>query len=393
MPLNKTLLVILLSMVFILNPLFFILFIGLLSPYLTSIEKKLAAFICVTFAIVFYSTLQPFGDLAEYLHVYNQINNIDLFNYKRFGMGVEIFILLLMKIVYFVSNGNEFAFLFSVYSVIFALLIKICKKIDNDFYILLFLTVFFSYGFVQSNSYFLRQIISILFVFLMFLSVKKISVITYCFLAVTSHVSGLLSICVYVAYSLKNNKKMVLLILLLSIVSIIISYKLGFLDYVIYKLESATQKFSLLSLVQIISYSIPFVVIFYFLYKYRIYISKDKSSSLIIIFSIVNFILFWGFIKVPAMSNRFALFMCAFPSILLAPILKGYVTHLFRFKILLVILFLNIIPMFYTLYFVELKGSELNFLNYQPISSGILDIINILLDRISGALPYLSQGN
>ncbi|MCD9521179.1 EpsG family protein [Photobacterium phosphoreum] len=390
---SKCFIMLFLSVLLIINPFFSVIFIGVFSPFLTFLERKLASFICVSFAIVFYCTLQPFGDLAEYLDVYNNINNIDIFDYKRFGMGIEVLILFVMKIVSFLSDGNKFAFLFSIYSIIFLLLVSVCKKIDNRYYVLIFLTIFLNYGFLQSNSYFLRQIISVLFIFLMFFSIRNEGKIIYSFLAIISHVSGMLALVSYVILQIKSNKKILGVMFFLGIVIVFISYYLGIFSYILDRLDSSSGKFSVLNPLQILEYNISFLLIFYFLWRYKAYICKDTTSLLIIIFAIINFVFFWGLIKIPAMSNRLALFMCAFPTILLTPIIKGNVTFWFKYQIILMLLIINIVPIFYTLYCVELKGSELNFLNYQPISSNLMNIIKIILDRISGCLPYISQGN
>ncbi|OBU24851.1 hypothetical protein [Photobacterium aquimaris] len=134
---------ILFMLLFCLSPLLGVAAICIFSPFLSQLERNIASVVVVFFSILFYATLQPFGDLAEYLHVYNNINNIDIFHYTRFGKGIEFFILVIMKVVYFLAEDNQFAFLITVYTLIFTLLIFVCKKMTKDFYLLLFFCVFF----------------------------------------------------------------------------------------------------------------------------------------------------------------------------------------------------------------------------------------------------------
>ncbi|PSU04883.1 hypothetical protein C0W81_09120 [Photobacterium aquimaris] len=383
---------ILFMLLFCLSPLLGVAAICIFSPFLSQLERNIASVVVVFFSILFYATLQPFGDLAEYLHVYNNINNIDIFHYTRFGKGIEFFILVIMKVVYFLAEDNQFAFLITVYTLIFTLLIFVCKKMTKDFYLLLFFSVFFSYGFVQANSYFIRQILSMLFVFMLIVEWNKKSIV-YGFLSIISHTSAIMPIGLMFIKYINQFKKALYVIIPALIVGLLLLYHIGFYDYIFSKLISANIKFSTLKTSQIIIYNSQFVFIFYLLYVYRNKLNKEANSIFLITFGLFSFALFWGFINIPAMSNRFALFMCAFPGLLLYPLLSGDINFKSKYLILISIVSINLIPALYLIYNVALMGSNLNFLGFKLIQSDIFDLLTLIVNRITEELPYLTQGN
>lgn len=383
---------ILFMLLFCLSPLLGFAAICIFSPFLSQLERNIASVVVVFFSILFYATLQPFGDLAEYLHVYNNINNIDIFHYTRFGKGIEFFILVVMKVVYVITEGNQFAFLITIYTLIFTLLIFVCKKMTKNFSLLLFFSVFFSYGFVQANSYFIRQILSMLFVFMLIVEWNKKSIV-YGFLSIISHTSAIIPIGLIFIKYINQFKKTLYVIIPALILGMLLLYDIGFYNYIISKLISANAKFSTLKTSQIIIYNSQFVFIFYLLYVYKNKLNKQSNSIFLITFGLFSFVLFWVFINIPAMSNRFALFMCAFPGLLLWPILSGDINFKSKYMILISIVSINLIPALYLFYNVALMGSSLNFLGYKPIRSDIFDLITLIVNRITESLPYLTQGN
>lgn len=377
---------------FCLSPLLGVAAICIFSPLFLNLEKKIASIVIAIFSILFYATLQPFGDLAEYLHIYNEINTIDILHYTRFGKGLEFFILVIMKVVYFITQGNQFAFLVSIYTLIFTLLMIICKKMTKDFYLLLFFSVFFSYGFIQANSYFIRQMLSMLFVFMMIVEFNKKSIV-YGFLSIISHTSAVIPIGLMLVTYVRRFKKLLYIIIPILFFGLFISYDLGLYKYVVSKLTNSSARFSTLKISQIIIYNSQIVIIFCLLYIFKDKLNKEKNSIFLIVFGVFSFFLFWFFITIPAMSNRFALFMCAFPGLLLYPILSGNIDFKLKYVILLIIVSINLIPAFYLFYNVALVGSDLNFMSFKPIRSNVFDLIILIANRLTEELPYLTQGN
>ena len=159
------------------------------------------------------------------------------------------------------------------------------------------------------------------------------------------------------------------------------------------KLTSVDNKFSTLKTSQIIIYNSQAVIVFCLLYVFRNKINRSDCSVFLIIFGMLNFILFWAFIDIPAMSNRFALFMCAFIGLLLYPILSGNVDFKSKYKSLIVVILVNLIPVLYIFYNVEMSNNLFSFMNYSPICSNIFDFITLLANRLTEELPYLTQGN
>ena len=80
-------------------PLMFLVAISLISPLLTGVTRKLYYFVLMIFIVIFFASLKPFGDLAEYLNIYKDLNAnlLDVFGYSRFGNGLEFMFLLFMK--------------------------------------------------------------------------------------------------------------------------------------------------------------------------------------------------------------------------------------------------------------------------------------------------------
>ncbi|OBU24852.1 EpsG family protein [Photobacterium aquimaris] len=251
---------------------------------------------------------------------------------------------------------------------------------------------FFSYGFVQANSYFIRQILSMLFVFMLIVEWNKKSIV-YGFLSIISHTSAIMPIGLMFIKYINQFKKALYVIIPALIVGLLLLYHIGFYDYIFSKLISANIKFSTLKTSQIIIYNSQFVFIFYLLYVYRNKLNKEANSIFLITFGLFSFALFWGFINIPAMSNRFALFMCAFPGLLLYPLLSGDINFKSKYLILISIVSINLIPALYLFYNVALMGSNLNFLGFKPIQSDIFDLITLIVNRITEELPYLTQGN
>lgn len=383
---------ILLLLLFCFNPLLGMAPICIYSPFLVKFEQKIASIVIIIFSILFYATLQPFSDLAEYLHVYNNINSINIFHYTRFGRGIEFFILIIMKVVHFITRGDQFSFLVAIYSIIFILLMTICKKIADEFYLLLFFCIFFSYGFIQTNAYVLRQILSLLFILMMILAWNKKSII-FGFLSIISHTSAVIAIGLFVLIYIRKFKKLIYLIVPTSILTVFIAYKIGMFSYVIDRLISVDNNFSILSISQIAIYNSQIGIVFCLLYLFRNKINLSDKSVFLILFGILNFFLFWVFINIPAMSNRFALFMCAFSSILLYPILNSKINFTYKYKALMVVILVNLIPTLYIFYNVEMANNLFSFMNYSPIRSNIFDFITLLANRLTENLPYLTQGN
>lgn len=135
-----------------------------LSPLLSPLARRLSLIFVATTIIVFFATQKPFSDIAEYMSIYNGIydGSVEVFNYPRFGKGLEFMFLAFMKFVGYITGANEQALLLVSYCLIVALLTSITKDIDNKFRVMLLGLFFLNLGFIEVTSYFLRQIISTL---------------------------------------------------------------------------------------------------------------------------------------------------------------------------------------------------------------------------------------
>lgn len=99
---------------FFIYPLISLPLIGLLSPFVNNKLRGVFSLLSIVFFILFYSSITPFSDIAEYVLIYRNIMETNIFSFGRFGGGIEIFILLMMRVVYFIFNGNEYVFYFQV---------------------------------------------------------------------------------------------------------------------------------------------------------------------------------------------------------------------------------------------------------------------------------------
>ncbi|HHH3795924.1 TPA: EpsG family protein, partial [Enterobacter hormaechei subsp. steigerwaltii] len=179
-------------------PLMFLVVISLISPLLTGVTRRFYYFALMIFIVAFFASLKPFGDLAEYLNVYKDLNAnmLEVFGYSRFGNGLEFMFLLFMKFIGSISNGNEQFFLVATYTLIIICLSNLIKDIDSRYQLLILGLFFFNLGFVEVSSYFLRQVLSIL-VFLNAINKSRFKKWLLFIIAVTFHVSAVINIVIY----------------------------------------------------------------------------------------------------------------------------------------------------------------------------------------------------
>ncbi|EPD2288577.1 O38 family O-antigen polymerase, partial [Escherichia coli] len=189
-------------------PLVVLIFIGALSPLLHPVLRNFYFYALLVFIIIFFSTLKPFGDIAEYLHVYHELNYnlIDVFGYSRFGDGLEFMFLAIMKFIGYISGGNDEVFLLSTYFLIVFFLSKILKDVDKKYKLFLLSLFFFNLGFIEVTSYFLRQVLSVV-VFLYAINERSFKKYIFFLLSVFFHMSAVVNVFIYAVYMIFGSKK------------------------------------------------------------------------------------------------------------------------------------------------------------------------------------------
>nr|WP_195761723.1 EpsG family protein [Pantoea sp. 201603H] len=383
-----------------LSPLFFLIFVGILSPVFDARFRYLFSIPVLIVAISFYASLQPFSDLAEYMNVYHQVNNglIDIFAYPRFGYGVEILILVIMKCVGYLSNGNDQALLVAIYGIIFSYIFLICRKINSRFGLMLFCTVFLSLGFMESLSYFLRQNLSVvLFLYGVFCVKNRKSRWVYFCLSFMSHISAIVNIGVYLfakTYGKKIDnvqriiKALVLFLLIAGILVVFLYFSpVGKLLFDKTLNVISNSQYSLLPLPYVMVTTVNLFIILFF-------IRKIEQRNIVVYFLLIKEIfMFYFTLPFPAVPNRLGMILFSYPAVFLFVIYASEQSRKVLYCKNVVFLLVNLVPFLYAMSVIERKGNDYTFFNNKPITSNIYQIGDYFSHSLLEGIHYLNNGN
>jgi len=382
------------------SPLLFVFFVSLFSPFVSRNILALFSPFVLVFAILFYSSLQPFSDLAEYMNVYHQVYNgdINIFDYERFGYGFEVIILIIMKITAYVSSGNDQFFIFTVYTIILSYIYMISLCINRKFHLLIFLSIFSSLGFVESLSYFLRQNLSVVFFLYGLLCTKRKKVrYFYFFLSFTSHISALINILVYV-FAVNYKKRVntpqraikvfvVALILMVLAVSSVFFLPYGkvLYDKAIYVINNSQYSILPLPYILITLANMIFVVLFSTVYR--------QVNTIVYYLMIKEIVFFLITIPLPAVPNRLGMIIFSYASIFLFSMYYLNISSIKKYLIILSFITINSIPFIYSMYIVSGHGNDFTFFVNKPFNITLLELVEYFSDSISNGVKYIDNGN
>lgn len=376
------------------SPLLFFLFIAIISPSIGEQLRVLIKPIILIIAITFFSSLKPFADLAEYLSIYHQLGdgNISAFSYQRFGFGFEFVYLLFMKIIGIISNENDQVLIIFTYSLIFILIFKISSAIGKRFSILFFGLFFFSLGFVETASYFIRQILSITFFFYGLICCKSKTAKAFLFfLSLFSHLSAIVNISLYIGYCLLRHNKSGPRIFAFSAIGLVAIIALApFFDIAIQKMNdtASNSNFSTLPIAYILLTTIN--VIFIFVVNYR---AKIKGGVFSFIF-LKEIFLFYVLLPYPAMSNRVSMIIFSFYPVFLFPLLSNAnITIRKKNTILLLIMIINLPPYLYAMKNISASGNSYTFYQNKPFTQSLYGVFSYFDETVRNGVKYINEGN
>ncbi|MCS3601275.1 hypothetical protein M2371_000461 [Buttiauxella sp. BIGb0471] len=365
----------LLAILFSLYPLLMLPIIAVISPFANKSIRLFLSIISVSFFIMFYSSIIPFSDIAEYITVYRGINETDILGFGRFGGGIEICILFLMRIVYLFSNGNEYAFLLIYFSLIQLLLFTFCLRVNSRLACLYFITFNLSYSFYSFNVYFLRSMLAAVILLNAFLYVNKKRYLLY-FLAITSHASSVLFIGLWEYLKDRNKKiKFAAGTILLSLVAFCIIFLRDRIEYYLFKSSGNSMGY-----VQAMTFFVNFLLCFIILWYSNIKTEVEvrKVFFLLIVFLFLAAITY----NVPqSFGIRISLFLYALSPFFIYPLLRSEkVTLNNKILSLYTILSINTFLLFTVLF----KGDEISFYMFNsPFDENLLDIFNRCLSSFA----------
>ncbi|HBI6860834.1 TPA: EpsG family protein [Enterobacter cloacae] len=378
-------------------PLMFLVAISLISPLLTGVTRKLYYFVLMIFIVIFFASLKPFGDLAEYLNIYKDLNAnlLDVFGYSRFGNGLEFMFLLFMKVIGSISNGNEQFFLVATYALIVICLSNLIKGIDSRYKLLILGLFFFNLGFMEVSSYFLRQVLSIL-IFLNAINKRTYKKWLLFIIAVTFHVSAVINIAIYLLAVLLKGRKISFIAVFLSfsfagLIFFGLLYVTPLYDFVVTKFLSVSEndKFSTLPLNYIIMTLANIVIILVATRKGSIYNNFEK----LLFFK--ECFLFLILLSLPALSNRLGMIIFGFyPYFLLAYFKRRSININTREYVFFGSIFvINLLPFLYLMYNVSMGNNMFTFLEGKPLTANIYNIIEYFTDTFMKGVQYINEGN
>ncbi|TKU51958.1 EpsG family protein [Citrobacter sp. wls714] len=363
-----------------------------LSPLLSSLARRLSLTFVATVIIVFFATQKPFSDIAEYMSIYNGIYNgsIEVFNYPRFGKGLEFMFLAFMKFVGYITDANGQALLLASYCLIVALLTSITKDIDDKFRVMLLGLFFLNLGFIEVTSYFLRQIISTL-IFLY--AIKPTTRCRWVLFLVSFffHISAAINIIIYIAYLLTRKQKVSLpIVIVFSFLGASFLFLSPLFDFILQQFSdvSSNDKFSTLPVNYIIITTVNLLIICRLRFLSG---NKERLTSFLLIKEVV---LFYTLLPFPALSNRLGMILFAlYPFFLKNYLFNSGMKFKQKYFYGCLLLAINLLPFLYLMLNVTAGNNSYTFLESRPLNENVYNIISYLTHTFSNGLEYINQGN
>lgn len=367
----------LLAILFTAYPLLTLPIIAIVSPFASKSIRILLCIMSVSFFIMFYSSIIPFSDIAEYITVYRGINETDILGFGRFGGGIEVGILFLMRIVYLLSNGNEYAFLLTYFSLIQLLLFTFCVRVNTRLACLYFITLNLSYSFYSFNAYFLRSMLAAVILLNAFLFLNRKRYVLYA-LAIISHISSVLFIGLWEFTKNRNkNIKLVVVTILLTSVALCIFFLRDRIEYYLFK-SSGNSMGYVQAITILLNFFLCLIILWYSSIKTEIEVRK--IILLLVVFLFLAAITY----NIPqSFGIRISLFLYALSPFFIYPLLQSEkVTFSNKVLSLYLILIINA----FLLFVILSKGDEISIYMFdRPFSTNLLEIFN-------RCLSYFSKG-
>lgn len=362
---------------FFISPLISLPLIGLLSPFVSNKLRTFFSLLSIVFFILFYSSITPFSDIAEYVLIYRNITEINIFTFGRFGGGIEVFILVIMRGVNFIFNGNEYAFLFSSFTLIQCFLFLFCFRINRRLSCLYFLIFNLSYAFYAFNAYFLRSMLSAVFLLNAFLFCNRKKYFYY-LLAILSHLSSVLYIGIWEFIKAKSRKiKFVVLIVAIFIMTVCFISLRERIEYYLFNSYGNSMGY-VQAFTIVLNYLLCFLILFY----------SNARTELITkrMFLFLMFFLLLGIMSYNIPQNfgiRIALFIYALSPFFIYPMLiSSKVNISSKIIALYLMLLINCSFLFIILY----KGDDVSFYMFEnPFDVSFMEVLNKNINS------YLSQ--
>lgn len=387
-------------MLFFISPLLFIFFSCIFSPIASKSIVYLLSPLVLVFSILFYASLQPFSDLAEYMNVYHQVYNgeINIFSYDRFGYGIEIAILVIMKICAYISSGNDLFFLVSIYGVIFTYIYLISINVSKKYHLLIFISIFSSLGFVESLSYFLRQNLSVVFFLYGLLCTRsKKTRYIYFLLSFTAHISAIINILVY-CFAVKYKGRVdnlqraikvggVALVIFCLATVFLFSFPYGRLLYDKAMYVISNSQYSILPLPYILITIINVIFIILFSCKYR------QENTVFYYLLIKEVLVFFLTLPLPAVPNRLGMIIFSYSFIFLFSMYSKNILCSKKYILNLGYILINSIPFFYSMYIITNHGNDLSFYLNKPITLNLFELSDYFYNGFIYGIEYINNGN
>lgn len=356
--------------------------IALSSPFVNNYARWTMSLLMIFYFILLYSSITPFSDIAEYMLIYRGVTDVDIFSFGRFGGGIEIFILALMRLVYFISDGNEYLFLFFCFTIIQIFLFVFCYRVNRRLSCLYFLVFNLSYAYYSFNAYFLRSMLSAVFLINAFLFISKKKYVYY-FFAIISHLSSVLYIGVW-EYLRARNKKLKIWVASMATVTIICCFIFLRDRIEFYLFKSSGNSMGYVQVV-IIAFNYILCLLLLFFSNAR----KELSTQRIILFLTFFFILALVTYKIPQnFGIRISILLYALSPFFLYPLLTSCnVTILNKIKSLSLYMIVNCCFLFVVLY----KGDDIsNHMRSNPLDTSFIDLLIKDIDYfVKGYYPVI----
>lgn len=396
---NKTLSLLgllLITISFIAYPLISFIFLSLTAFFYKKNTLNYIYILSFITMFFFFSSLKPFGDISEYIEIYNAFGSgkINLLEFTRFGYGIEILYPAFMNIVGEITDYNDQVLILSTYGFIL-ILISLVIKDSKELKLFFFSCITLNLCFTEATSYFIRQIISVL-LFLYALESKKNNKKYFLFLvSLLFHLSSLINITLYILYNIFKHKNRITLPLRIFIFLIIMSISFSiFFNSVYYtSLENRViaiinnDNFNRLPTNYILLTLVNFIFIIIIKLKYRL----SMGFKSILLYKEV--LLFLIFISLPTFPNRFAMILFAFPAYFLLSLTEKNLCIKSKKIILVSFLLINIIPFLYLLYNVTNNTNLYTFMENKPFTESLIRLMEYFYNTINNGVTFINTGN
>lgn len=364
----------------LLKPMIVMVFAPLVSVFFYH-RFKVFIFAYILVWSLFYSSAEFILDLLVYESLYNRIEGVDIFS-GGFAGGIEFVIIGMMKFASLFDFSFRF-FLLCTYIIIFSFLYKALDNFCGRWAFLVFACIIVGGPFLQANSLFLRQMLSVSF-FILVLSYGEINFKgrVLSILAVFSHISSVLNVfLIYALLSKLSLKRKMLIICFGCSVTLFFLFLMQDSFILVYiwskfDLNALASKYDTLNLIYI---AIPILFSIYTLLICRVFSVRFNHKALLV-FMVVNLIVFLCSTVIPGYANRIGLVAYAFsPMWLIFLVSSANVCIKYKYFFVAIPYIFSLLFFLYINYNVEMQYNDINFLNHSPLTATIFSYVEIYL--------------